>query len=469
MQRTRVVVVGGGVSGLTTAYDIHRLAGRSVDLTLLESGDRFGGLVQTVNHAQGVLEAGPDTLLARKPAALDLCRELGLLDDLKGLDPRSRDLYVAHRGKLEALPKGFFMMAPTDKAAFLRSPLFSWRGKWRALQEPHIPSRGVETQDESIAAFVRRRFGREILERAAEPVMAGLFLGEAESMSLRQTMPAFLDLESNHGSVTQGLKKLAESRHAQNSKPAFVALKNGMFALIKALVARIPKDCLETNATVRHIQRRSAGWEIGLDDGRRLAADHLVLACPGHEIARLLSGQLPELSDTLKQQAYASCATVTFLYEKSATKVPQSSFGFFSGKQEGGSLVAANFMSGKFPDRFPADMTAIRAFVRCKDEGAGSLEDLAHNSLKRLGLVSQAPKHTFLFRFPRAMPQFEPGYHIKLKRIQSMVEQHKGLHILGNALGRVGIPDCVHLARQAATQILKEVDLQDENAVGEAS
>lgn len=462
MEQTRVIVIGSGISGLTCAYDLARQSGHSFDLTVLEATERAGGLIRTEENQGTVIEAGPDTLLARKPAALELCRELGLKEQLVGLDPRSRRLMVVKGQELQTLPKGFFMMAPTDRASFLRSPLFSWWAKWRALREHLVPSRPASQTDESVAQFVARRFGRELLQVAAEPVMAGLYLGDADNMSLRMSMPRFLELEREFGNVTDGLKRLAESHQAQHAKPAFVALRHGMGTLVDALVAKLPPGRLRLRTAAQRVEPCDSGWKVHLHHGQTLEAEKLVLACPGHISRQLLRDVDRSLFEGLSAVQFASCTTVTLMYPSTKTRVPERSFGFFCGKMESSSLVAANFMSEKFPDRFPREEMAIRVFLKGSDLQRAA--DQAHGELERLGLVCCPPLRTWTYRYPEAMPQFRPGFHETKVRIQQSLKALPGLYLLGNAVGCVGIPDCVAQARATALEIYANAGLS--GAVG---
>ena len=282
--------------------------------------------------------------------------------------------------------------------------------------------------------------------------MGGLYLGDPEYLSLRHTMPQFLDIESRYGSVTTGLTELRRERPS-NAASAFQGFKSGMRSLIDGLLAKIPAHVISTQAKVTSVLIEQGAWRIGSNQGFT-TVDHVIMACPSYVTADLLRHIDGPLSTYLDQLEYASCTTVTQLYPRANTRIPERSFGFFAPRQDGLSLVAANFMSHKFPDRCQRDLFSIRSFLSHSGPHKDSeLARSAHDGLSRLGLVSGKPIDSVVFKFDRAMPQFEVGFSGRLVQINREVARLPGLYLTGSSVGCVGIPDCVARARSVISQI----------------
>jgi oxygen-dependent protoporphyrinogen oxidase len=453
-----VVVVGGGISGLAAA---HRLveAGGGVAVTVLESGARLGGQVWTDRQGEFLLEGGADALLAQKPAGIALCKRLGLEGELEDVSARGGGTEVLRRRRLVRVPDGFLLMAPTRTGPMLRSSLFSVRGKLRMLAEPWVSQRSAGTDDESLASFVRRRFGREVLERVAEPVIASLYTADAERLSLRMTMPRFLDLEAKEGSVTRGLQRAMSPRGPRpfghgTGGGGFVAIRGGLGRIVEALAARLPAGSIRTGARAASLRSESALLKVVLEGGESLAADAVVLACPAYEIARLLPSPPPGLEGL----SYASCATVHLAYRRQDVQARLASFGFFVPRAERLPILACSYVSEKFQGRAPADTVVVRAFLGGALHPAALREDdaalglQAHEALRRILRISGAPLFAKVHRHERAMPQYDVGTGPSLASLVREVEAQAGIFVTGSAAGAVGIPDCVRVAEDAAAR-----------------
>jgi oxygen-dependent protoporphyrinogen oxidase len=465
----RIVVVGGGISGLTAAHRLVELArerGTPTSVTVLEAGMRLGGQVQTERQGGFVFEGGADSLLAQKPWGVALCRRLGLASELEDIGARHTGTQIVRRGRLVRVPEGFLMMAPTRVGPVLRSSLFSTIGKLRLLAEPLVAPRPHGVDDESLASFVTRRFGREVLERVAEPVIAGLYTADADRLSLRMTMPRFLDLESEEGSVTRGLRKAARSRAPRafghgTGGGGFVAIRGGLGRIVEALAARLPAGAVRTGVQVEAVRRSldGAGFSIGRAGGGTIEADAVVLACPAFEASRLLHGEDPALAVNLRALRYASCATVHLVYPRAEVREPLSSFGFFVPRTEGLPILACSYVSEKFERRAPKDTVVVRAFLGgatrpdILDATDDAIVRLAHGALRGVLRLAGEPSMTKVHRHALAMPQYDAGGAASLAALVTQVERHEGLFVAGSLAGAVGIPDCVRVAEEVAERV----------------
>jgi oxygen-dependent protoporphyrinogen oxidase len=466
----RALVVGGGISGLSAAYGLAQAIGArdgGNDLRLLEASDRLGGQVRTYADDGLLLEGGPDSLVAQKPAGVALCRELGLGDEIIAPQAAAAPMRLLHGKRLVDLPAGFLMLAPTRLAPLLHSPLFSWRGKARMAIEPFVPRRADPTGDESLRSFVVRRFGREAFERAAEPIVGSLYLADADRLSLRLSMPRFLELESRHGSVVLGMRRMRKRAgagdprgpHGSAGRPGVVSLRRGMSSLVERLVERLPAGATVTGATVRGIAFDPAisRWRVEVEGGAGRLAEVVVLACPAHAAARLLRALDRGLAERFEQPSYASCATVNLVYPRDAIGATLDYYGFFVPRTAGSEVVACNVSSRKFVGRAPDEFVVLRAFVGgATRPGAlrsddGELVRRVHGFLAELLDIRRAPRYTRVHRAPLAMPQFAVGHAEHLSATRERLSRHPGLFVCGTSDGVVGLPDCIVSGKRAAS------------------
>jgi oxygen-dependent protoporphyrinogen oxidase len=455
MSEARVVVVGGGVTGLAAAHRLHELSreGRlDASVVLLESSAAVGGHIRTETVDGHLLEAGPDSLALTKPAGLALCERIGLADDVVRF--AGGRVQILHRGRLVDLPAA-------RPGAVLRSPLFSWRGKLRLAAERFIPPRG-DGADESLGAFVTRRFGREALERVAEPILASLFVADADRLSVRATLPRFLEMERRHGSVARAVaaarrRHAIEGRHG-TSYANVASLRRGFGSIVDALVARLPAGSVRTGVRIERVTAPPAvaRWELALAGAERLYADAVVFACPAWATAELVAGVDPRLADALERIAYAPCASVHLAYRKMDVGKWPASFGFFVPRTERSPLLAVSFVSVKLPDRVPDDRLLLRAFLggalrpELVERDEEALARIAHEEVARLLALRGRPVLARTVRLPRAKPQYEVGFLEIRAAIESRVAAIPGLALAGGALGATGIPDCVASGERAA-------------------
>lgn len=470
--RPRVVIVGGGVGGLAAAHYLLARAGesgRAPRVTVVEGADRAGGKVLTEHLGGFVIEGGPDSLLASKPKAVELVRELGLGDRLLACDDSRRRVMVERGGRLVEVPPGLRLMVPGRLGPFLRSPLFSWPGKARILAERWVPARRPR-QPESLAAFVRRRLGREALERLADPVMSSIHLGDPERLDLAATFPAFAAAERRYGSLTRaarsdgarGVGAAGGGAHTATNRPAplFYTLRGGLSELIDALTGRLAGIA---DATVRLGQpatavfangRGGAAFTVELAGGDSLAADAVVLAVPAFAAAGLLAPARPELARELGELRYVSAATVALGYRAGALACPPQGFGFFVPAATGRAVVAATLSSNKFAGRAPAGATLLRAFVggargeRWVDLPDDELIAAVRREVEGLLGIEAEPSLVRLHRWPHGYPQYELGHVEKVARIEQLAGD--GLFFAGSAYHGPGIPDTLASAERAA-------------------
>ncbi len=452
----RAVVIGGGLAGLSVAHRLLELA-PEMSLTVLEATERPGGLLGTVERDGFVIETGPDSILSAKRAAVDLAERLGIADRLIETRGEHRGAYVVCKGRLEKVPEGFSLVAPTRVLPFLQTPIVSRRGKLRALLEPIVPVRR-DADDESMAGFVTRRLGREVLERLAQPLVGGIYGGDPELLSLRATMPRFLEMEERDGSVIRGLRRAGDANASGARYGLFVAFDRGMQVLIDALAARVGAR-LACTTRVTSLAREGT-WIVETDRGERIEAEHVVLASGAWNAARLLEPHDRFLSDALFSIDHGSAATVTFAYAREDISHPLDAFGLVVPTVERRSILAATFSSVKWPGRAPDSKVLLRVFIGGENapdvlaHDDATLIAMARRELRSLMQVQAEPLFSITRRYPHAMPQYQVGHAARVQAIEEATAKLAGIHLAGNALHGVGIPDTVRHAEGVAERIL---------------
>jgi oxygen-dependent protoporphyrinogen oxidase len=455
-----VAVVGGGIAGLAAAYT---LAKRGVSFVLLEASPRWGGVIRTESEDGFLYEPGPDSILAQKPEAVALCRELGLGDHLQPTNPKQRTVFVLHRRRLHALPEGMVLAIPTRIGPFARSSLFSWPGKLRMGLDLLIPPRR-NGGDESIASFLRRRFGQESVDRLGEPLLAGIHAGDAERLSIRATFPRFAELETRHGSLIRGMWASARSAAvrpggASSATPpaAFYTLAGGLREVIDALVARLPASSLKAKRTARSLAREGTGFALTCDGGERLTARTVIVALPGPKAAPLVEPFDGSAARTLAAIPFVSSATVMLGYRREDVRHPLDGYGIVIPKTESLRTSALSFVSTKFPGRAPEGHVLLRGFLGgARDPAVLALDDATLAGIVRtemtpvLGLSGE-PVLSRVYRWPEATPQMEVGHLERVAELERRLAGIPGLFLTGAGLRVTGIPDGVADATRAAT------------------
>ena len=457
----RLVIVGGGIAGLTAAHravEISRERGTALELTVLEARDRLGGTIET-EHAGGFLvETGPDSFLSEKPWALALCRRIGLESRLVGTDDRFRRVFVWFGKRLHPVPDGFQLLAPTRLTPFITSSLFSWPGKLRMALDVILPRGGGG--DESLGAFVRRRLGREALERIAQPLVAGIYTADPDELSLLATMPRFVELERRERSLIVGLWKASRKAPAASTSGArwslFVSLAGGMGELIAALASRLPSDAVRLKHRVGGTERRGVQWRVTTEEAGAIDADAVIVATETHAASRLLRYVDPPLATMLETIPYASSATVSLGYRRADVPHPLDGFGFVVPRAEHRDLLACTFSSVKYPGRAPERHVLIRCFVGGALNAAAlerSDDEIVERVRRELGEalgITAAPMLTRVARHPASMPQYAVGHLTTVETIERRLAAIPGLLLAGGGYRGVGIADCVRSGEAAA-------------------
>jgi oxygen-dependent protoporphyrinogen oxidase len=469
----RVIVIGGGLSGLATAHRIQERSGalrRSVELTLLEAKERLGGVIATERCDGFTLEGGPDSFITNKPWGLDLCTRLGLGGRLIETEPGRRRSFVVRKGRLLPVPEGFVLMKPQRLGPLLTTPILSWRGKIRMLMDLFLPRRDEDGGDESVAGFVRRRFGREALDRLIQPLVAGIYTADPSNLSLKATFSEFPAMEREHRSIIRGALREARARGpkhvARQASGArygmFVTLDEGMGGLPAALAAALPGGCVRLNTAVRRIHRNepASPWLVELLDGPPLEADAVVLTTEAHAAARLIDAQDPALALQLRAIPYASSVIVNVAYHRDQVQHPLDGFGAVVPAIEGRPILAVSFLSIKFPNRAPAGTVLLRVFIggatrpELFDLDDAAIGAMVRHELGELIGATGEPLFLRIGRHPRSMPQYILGHLDRVAAIRLKLARHPRLYLTGIAYDGVGIPDCIHAAETTAETLL---------------
>ncbi len=467
-----VAVIGGGISGLSTAYALHEraaAAGIPIRCTVVDAASVWGGKIVTHRVGDLVTEAGPDSFLSQKPAGLDLCDKLGLADQLINTNETSKRACVFSRGRLHELPEGLVVIVPSQLGPFLRSGLLSWTGLARMGLDLVVPTKR-SPGDESLAEFFRRRVGRQAFERMLEPLMAGIYAGDAEQMSVQATFPRFVELEQQYGSVIRGMmtaRKVDSSMPSGRKRTMFVSLKNGLSDLVAALVHRLTDQgvalrggCAVDALRVRSHQPARWMYDVILNDGSALSVDSLVLATPAYVSAELVRPLTPIAGGLLEMIPYASTATIAMAYPRAVSGAVEG-FGFVVPRAEGRDLIAATWTSLKWPHRAPPDQLLVRCYVGgVGREAILRLDDQALVARVRTELaticgVTAEPGFVEVNRWMNAMPQYTLGHLERLNQIEGALSRYGGLILTGAGYRGVGIPDCIRDGAVAAERVVR--------------
>ena len=471
---TRIAIIGGGISGLSAAFELeeHRRSGAAVDYTLYESSPRLGGVLRTEQIDGCLVEAGPDSFITEKPWAADLCRALGLGDQLIGSNDTDRKTYILVNRHLVVMPDGLMFMVPTKILPTGLSPLFSWKTKLRMAQELFHPPRAANG-DESVASLVERHYGKEMVERLADPLLSGVYGGEAANLSVRAVLPRFAEMERKYGSLSRAMLAARKKALQTSGKPAplFTSLKNGMQHLAQAVVSRLTPSALLTNTTVQKIQPEGGAWIVGsstaaVDPDRQSTGlqsrqfDAVILALPAHDAAQLLATSSPELSAELAAIDYSSSITVGLAYDRDVRQSLPPGFGFLVPRSEGKRLLAATFVHNKFPHRAPEDRALLRCFFAgVNAENVWQLSDnqivgVVRDELRQILGLSAEPLFARVYKWKAAMAQYGVGHLERLERIERLRQNLPSLALAGNGYRGIGVPDCIRSGRDAAHQVL---------------
>jgi oxygen-dependent protoporphyrinogen oxidase len=468
----RVAVIGGGISGLAAANRLME-ARPDVDLLLAESRPRLGGVLWTVHEDGFQVEQSADNFITTVPWGLDLCKRLGLADELVQTNPNCRRTYVIRSGRLCRLPDGFLMMAPTQMWPLAVTPILSPLGKLRAAIEYVLPPR-KDDSDESMAAFVRRRLGREVFERLVEPLVSAVYAADMEKLSLLATLPRFREMERKHGSLIRAMRSQMKARRKTDAQAAsqsgarysmFVTLRTGLTRLVEALAARLPQGSLRLNTEVQRLERRGEGWRLYLFNGDRSAVatedvDAVILATPSHVAGRLLAPQNADLGQQLVGIAHSGTAILSVAYRREQVGHALDGMGAVVPAVERSPILAISFSSRKYTHRAPEGTELLRVFAGGERQPElATLEDakLIPQILEELGRllhIRGEPIYLTTAHWPGTMPQYYVGHLDRVAAIESHVAAIPGLELAGNAYRGVGVPNCIHSGELAAEKVL---------------
>ena len=487
----RVAIIGGGIAGLAAAYELEKSRGTGADVryTLFESREKVGGSLASEIVNGVVLERGPDSFLSEKPAGAELCRELGLGEQLTPSNDANRKTYIVVKNRLVPLPDGLMFLIPTKLVPTALTSLFSPATKIKMALELLHPPR-PSGQDESVAALVERHFGKEAVDRLADPLLSGIYGGDATQLSARTVLPKLVEMETQYGSLTRGMlaahkqmrERMAAMRAAggnggpaaqgqSGAKPAgprsiFTTLKGGLQQLVDALEGRLNPEWVRKSTQVSGLQRDGNGWRLraGNDDE---FYDAVVLASPAWAAGKLIAATDAALGDELGAIPYSSSITVNLLFDEAQLGPLPEGFGFLVPAVEGRAMLACTFVHRKFAGRTPTGKAVLRAFLGgAKNEGLlDQSDDVLVATVRRelseiLGVRIVGPhipaEAVQVSRFRRAMAQYAVGHQERMKRIKERVAALPGLRLAGNAYDGIGIPDCIRTGRNAAKELVAE-------------
>lgn len=452
----RTVIIGGGISGLSTAY---YLAKAGAESTIVESRPRLGGVIQTEQVEGCIIEAGPDSFLSAKPAALELIREVGLAGDVIGSNDHLRVTFVRKNGRMVPLPDGLMMMVPTKILPLVTTSLVGWGTKirmgmelWRAPK----PKPG----DESVAEFVEEHYGKEAVDYLAEPLLSGVYGGDPAQLSVTSVLPRFVELANRYGSLTRGvLASRAKARSAGPAAPLFRTLKDGLGQLVGAVAESIREKAQVRQGRAEAIERSAYGFRIKVE-GDWLEADRLVMACEAHSASPLLGSVDGRTAELLGGVGYSSSMVVALGFDAADFARPPVGFGFLIPKKERRRLVACTWIGTKFSHRVPEGKIVARCFLG----GAGDAAALAEpddvilstvlSELREIAGFTATPRFSRIFRWPRSMAQYPVGHPQHMAELEARVAAVPGLYLAGNAYQGIGVPDCIRMGRSAAEKIL---------------
>ena len=458
----RIAVVGGGTAGLSAAYSLQKRksAGTPIEFVVYEAGQHLGGVIRTERIDDCVIEAGPDSFLTEKPWAADLCRELGIGDQLISSNDAERKTYMLVNARLVPIPDGLMFMVPTKLLPTFLSPMFSLGTKARIVREWLSPPK-PKNAEMSVAGFVERHYGREMVDRVADPLLGGVYGGSADQLSVDAVLPRFVQMETKYGSLGRAMVAARKNSSSAAPRPLFTSLKSGMQQMTNALMSRLPKEVFRSGVRVDAVKPESGKWLV-IHDGRTEEFDAVVIATPAHAAAVLVSAQA-ELATELTAIPYTSSMTVVLGYDEAVRAALPPGFGFLVPRTEGRKILAATFVHNKFPHRAPENRAIVRCFIggsvaeQMFEQSENEIANAVEGELKSILGLGAAPLFTRVYKWRKAMAQYTVGHSARVDRVKSLVAQTPGLALAGNAYSGIGVPDCVRTGQEAVDKLM--VDL----------
>lgn len=456
MPSESVLIIGGGVSGLSTAFYLGQAGLRS---TLIEKTHRLGGLIKT-DHIQGCdLEAGPDSFIATKTSVADLATDLGggLTEKIIGSQDAARRIFVVRKGRLMPMPKGMSMMVPGEWAPVLQSPLLSLPTKWRLLRETFARPL-TRSSDFSVGDLVRSHFGNEVLEYLTEPLLSGVYGGDSATLSARSVLPRFVGFEEKYGSLIRGVRKTKGVNQSDRPGSLFLSFEEGMQTLTDSLARAVQRHSAIIHGEAFKVEKTESGWRVRLGT-ESISARHIVIACPAWSAAGLLNQSAVAVASELQAIPYSCSLLVMLVFNKAELAHSLDGFGFLAPKAEQVTIAAATWVNTKWPSRIAEGFAALRAFIvgaKAEEMAQASTEhvvDAVCKDFSRLMSIRAKPVFHTIHSWPKSMPQYVVGHEARIQRLTSALSEQPGLYLVGNYLDGVGIPDCIRNAKRVAKQI----------------
>jgi oxygen-dependent protoporphyrinogen oxidase len=465
--RRRIAIIGGGISGLAAAHRVKELNPKA-EVTLFEASGRVGGVLQTERRDGWLIERSADMFTTREPWALDLCRRIGIADELIETDARYRRAFVVRRGRLIPVPEGFTLMSPAKVWPILKTPLLSPLGKLRLATEYFTPKK-ADDADESLKSFVIRRFGREAFDRLIQPLIGGIYTADPAKLSMQATLPQFVEMERRYGSLIRGVRSQKPEVRGQKVSGArygqFLAPRDGMQRVVDAIVARLPPESLRLNAPIEHLEQHGDGWNVFVRQGERPEVfDELILAAPGAVSSQLLTSVDEELASLIGRIPYAGCSVAVLGVRRDQIAHPLDGFGFVVPAIENHRIIAGSMASVKFPGRAPEGKVLLRVFVGgALQPELGELPDeeirqIVMAELSELIGLRGEPEFCEVARWPGMMPQYHVGHLDLVRQIEERAAAIPHFALAGNAYRGVGIPFCVKSGEDAAERAIQSAE-----------
>ncbi|WP_128895993.1 protoporphyrinogen oxidase [Longirhabdus pacifica] len=462
-----IVVIGGGITGLSAAYYVQQLVKKEklpYRITLLESSDTFGGKIKTLYRDDFIIEKGPDSFLSRKLPMITLAKELGIEDQLIGMNPSTKKSYILHKGRFHPIPEGSMFGIPTKVAPFVKSGLISPIGKLRCGLD-FIKPRNNSMEDESIGHFLRRRLGEEVAEQIAEPLLAGIYAGDIDQLSIQATFPQFLQLEKKYRSLILGLANSKKNTQASQELPeyakksVFLTYKKGLMTLVDALVSQLDGVQLKTSCTVSSIHKTDNGTRLELDDGSSMDADAVITTIPANHVTHLY-GDVPSI-DQLNQIKYSSVGNIALAFKAKHIHQSFDGTGFLVPRKEGRFITACTWTSTKWTHVASEDNVLMRCYVgRLGDERFMHMNDAEIKAkvlqeLEELIGVKAKPMFVETTRLYHSMPQYPVGHTQLIAEVRENVREHFTGHFLtGASFKGIGLPDCIQQGKDTANDVM---------------
>ena len=448
MKRRKVLIIGGGVTGLATGWYVEQ-SKVACEVMVLEDSAELGGKLRTHLVGNYSIDSGADSIISRKRGGIALCEKLGIADQLIGRDPTQKQTFLKRNGALLSLPEGLSGLVPSDLTALENSGIVSAETIARIAQEPTIPPQDPSIE-ESVAHFLTRRFGMVAYEQLMEPLLGGIYGGRADFLSLDATFRQLRQLEQRYGSVLAGLKKDSAE---DNRYPPFVSFRSGMGTLITELHRALKIADLHVNEGARAIEKTPDGYLVHTDRHSYPCTD-LFITTPARVTASLVRSFAPKLAATLADIPHASSAIVTLVYDKTQFSTPPVGYGYLIPRIEGKELLACTFVSNKWPRRVPTDKVMLRIFIGRYPHDVtqwpdAQLTELAKKEIATTFNLSAEPELIDIRRWQAAMPQYTFGHRQRIAEIEQLTQEQTNLFLAGMIFRGVGIPDCIESAEAA--------------------